>query len=68
MEWVSISFPGDGPHPGIKPCSPALQANSLPFEPPGKSLDLEDPLEDKIATHSSILAWEIPWIEEPGSL
>ena len=26
----------------------------------------EDPLEKKMATHSSILAWEIPWIEEPG--
>ena len=29
-------------------------------------LGLEDPLEEEIATHSSILAWEIPWIEEPG--
>ena len=28
----------------------------------------EDPLEKEIATHSSILAWEIPWIEEPGGL
>ena len=26
----------------------------------------EDPLEEEMATHSSILAWEIPWIEEPG--
>ena len=31
-------------------------------------LGLEDPLEEEIATHSSILAWEIPWIEEPGRL
>ena len=30
--------PGDLPNPGIKPRSPALQANSLPFEPPGKPL------------------------------
>ena len=29
---------------------------------------LEDPLEKEIATHSSILAWAIPWIEEPGGL
>ena len=29
---------------------------------------LEDPLEEKMATHSSILAWEIPWAEEPGRL
>ena len=31
-----------------------------------RSLALEDPLEKKIATHSNILAWEIPWMEEPG--
>ena len=31
-------------------------------------LDQEDPLEKKIAIHSSILAWEIPWTEEPGEL
>ena len=33
-----------------------------------QSLSLEDPLEKGIATHSSILAWEIPWTEEPGVL
>ena len=32
------------------------------------SLDQEDPLEKGIATHSSILAWRIPWTEEPGRL
>ena len=31
-------------------------------------LDWEDPLEEGIATHSSILAWRIPWTEEPGRL
>jgi len=31
-----------------------------------QSLRQEDPLEKGMATHSSILAWEIPWIEEPG--
>ena len=31
-----------------------------------KSLVWEDPLETGMATHSSILAWEIPWTEEPG--
>ena len=30
--------------------------------------DQEDPLEEEMATHSSILAWKIPWIEEPGGL
>ena len=33
-----------------------------------QSLGLEDPLEKWIATHSSILAWRIPWTEEPGGL
>ena len=32
------------------------------------SLDGEDPLKKEMATHSSILAWEIPWTEEPGGL
>ena len=32
-----------------------------------QSLGREDPLEKKMATHSSILAWEIPWTEEPGT-
>ena len=32
------------------------------------SLGQEDPLEEEMATHSSILAWEIPWTEEPGRL
>ena len=33
-----------------------------------QSLDGEDPLEEGMATHSSILAWRIPWSEEPGRL
>ena len=33
-----------------------------------QSLGWEDPLEKRIATHSSILAWRIPWTEEPGRL
>ena len=33
-----------------------------------QSLGQEDPLEKGLATHSSILAWRIPWTEEPGSL
>ena len=32
------------------------------------SMGLEDPLEEEMATHSSILARRIPWIEEPGEL
>ena len=33
-----------------------------------QSLGPEDPLEEAMATHSGILAWEIPWTEEPGRL
>ena len=33
-----------------------------------RSLGWEDPLEKEMATHSSILAWRIPWMEEPGGL
>ena len=33
-----------------------------------QSLGQEDPLEKEMATHSSILAWGIPWTEEPGRL
>ena len=41
---------------------PAMQETSV------SSLDWEDPLEKRMATHSSILAWRIPWKEEPGGL
>ena len=33
-----------------------------------RSLSQEDPLEEGMATHSSILAWRLPWTEEPGGL
>ena len=41
---------------------PAMQENGI------QSLGWEDPLEEDMATHSSILAWKIPWMEEPGRL
>ena len=37
-------------------------------EIPVRSLGWEDPLEEKMATHSSILFWEIPWTEKPHGL
>ena len=37
-------------------------------KPQGRSLGWEDPLEEGLATHSNILAWRIPWTEEPGGL
>ena len=43
---------------------------SLPamWETQIQSLGQEDPLKEGMATHSSILAWRIPWTEEPGGL
>ena len=41
---------------------PAMQEN------PDQSLDWEDPLEEGMATHSSILAWRILWTKHPGGL
>ena len=41
---------------------PAMQETRVQF------LGQEDPLEKEMATHSNILAWRIPWTEEPGGL
>jgi len=41
---------------------PAMQKTGV------RSLGREDPLEKEMATHSSTLAWKIPWTEEPGRL
>ena len=43
-----------------------LPANAGDMEMQGQSLGWEDPLEKEVATHCSILAWEIPWTEKPG--
>ena len=44
---------------------PAMQETQKTWVP---SLGQEDPLEDEMVAHSSILAWEIPWTEEPSGL
>ena len=87
--WSGQPFPspGDLPSPGIEPRSPALQVDSLPAEPQGKSSGKEPncqcrrgkshgfdpkvqkiPVEEGMATYSSILVWKIPWTEDPGGL
>ena len=43
-------------------CLPAMRETRV------RSLGQEDPLEKEMATHSSILAWKIPWTEEPGGV
>ena len=75
--------PGDLPNPEIEARSPAVEAEALTSASlvaqrlkclPAmrdtwvRSLGGEDPLEKEMATHSSILAWRIPWTEEPGGL
>ena len=80
---MGCTLPRDLPNPGIEPMSPILQADSLPYaslvtqtvkclpamrETWVRSLGWEDPLEKEMATHSSPLAWKIPWTEEPGRL
>ena len=78
--WSGLPFPlpGDRPNPGIEPrsctsptllggffrlkCLPAMRETWV------RSLGREVPLEKEMATHSSILAWRIPWTEEPGGL
>ena len=45
------------------------QVQALGWEDPlKKEMAQEDPLGEEMATHSSILAWTIPWTEEPGGL
>ena len=53
-----MGFPGDS---AVKN-PPAMQETQV------QSLDWQDPLEEEMATHSSILAWKIPWTEKPGRL
>ena len=67
-EWPFPS-PGDLPDPGIEPLV-VQRLKRLPAmrETWVRSLGREDPLEKEMAIHSSILAWRIPWTEEPGGL
>ena len=52
------------------PGGSAVKSSALqkPQEIQVQSLAQEDPLEKEMATHSGILAWEVPWTEEPGRL
>ena len=53
-----MGFPGGS----VVKNPPAMQETGV------RSLGREDPLEREMATHSSILAWDIAWTEEPGGL
>ena len=54
-------FPGGA---AVRICLPMQEMQETQVQ----SLGWEDPLEEEMATHSGILAWRIPWIEEPGRL
>ena len=47
---------------------PTVKRLPIMWETQVQSLDREDLLEKEMATHSSILAWKIPWTEKPGRL
>ena len=70
---------GSVENPGLPHCRQILYSLDFPGGSVGKasaynvkdlvgSLGWEDPLEKEMATHSSTLAWKIPWTEEPGRL
>ena len=55
---IDVGFPGGSAVKNL----PAMQETWV------RSLGWEDPLEEEMTTHSSILAWRIPWTVEPGRL
>jgi len=79
LEWVAIPPSGYLPNPGIPYyrwilCHLSTRKASVSKESASNAgdrvqfLNWEDPLEKEMATHSSILAWRIPWTEEPHQL
>ena len=56
------------PHKCIFPVAQMVKNLPVMQETWVQSLGQEDPLEREMATYSSILAWEVPWTEEPGGL
>ena len=65
MGWTSISTLLGFLDGSVVKNPPAMQEKQ---EVQVRSLGWEDPLEEGMATHSSILAWRMPWTEEPGGL
>ena len=68
MQQLSKAESGAHPaRPRCRPCLGSFLGWVLCFTQV-RSLGWEDPLDKETATHSSILAWRIPWTEEPGGL
>ena len=59
---LQAPFPEGFPGGSVAKNLPAMQETQVP------SLGWEDPVEKGVATHSTVLAWRIPWTEEPGGL
>ena len=75
VQWLRLHAPNARgldliPGQGIRASLVAQRLKRLPtmWETWVQSLGQEDPLEKEMTTHSSILAWRIPWMEEPGGL
>ena len=68
VEWLRLCAPNAGGPGSIRLSLVAQMVKSLPAmqETCVQSLGQKDPLKKGIVTHSSILAWKIPWTEEPG--
>ena len=62
MKFYCVLFSFDYKFSVQVKCLPTMQETQV------QSLGWEDPLEKEMATHSNILAWKIPWMEEPGRL
>ena len=59
LTYINLVLPGG---------SDGKESICLQFKRPGFNRGWEDPLEKEMATHSCILAWEIPWTEDTGRL
>ena len=70
MQRVTIFLTLVSPFPDILglPCSSGGKESACDAGVPVRSLGQENPLEKGMATHFSILAWRIPWTEEPGRI
>ena len=62
LNWTELKVVMEFPGYLVVQSPPAMQEMQFQF------LGQEDPLEKEMATHTSILAWRIPWTEEPGGL
>ena len=72
-QWLGLGAPNGGgldlvPGQGTRVAQMGRRNLPAMLESQVQSLGQEDPLEKGMATHSGILAWKIPWTEEPGGL